>query len=119
MADLSVLNIFLNSREVGTIAQLPSDRNLFVFYEDYMADENRPTLSVSFKDTFGNSGDRDPPGPTKRGWVTPKYGIGRDSCRSPRLEAPSGFVNTLFIRCNGEACPGSACAISRLRHAVK
>ncbi len=53
MAELPILNIMLNDREIGTLAQLPGDRNLFVFNDDYINDNNRPTLSLSFKDTFG------------------------------------------------------------------
>ena len=53
MAEIPVLRIFLNDREIGTLAQLSGDRNLFVLNDDYIDDENRPTLSLSFKDTFG------------------------------------------------------------------
>jgi serine/threonine-protein kinase HipA len=55
MANLIILNISLNDREIGTLAQLPGDRNLFVFNQDYIDDAaiNRPTLSLSFKDITG------------------------------------------------------------------
>jgi serine/threonine-protein kinase HipA len=47
----SVLEVWLNDFRVGTITNLPYDRNLFVFDEAYIADENRPTLSLSFLDS--------------------------------------------------------------------
>ncbi|MBB72711.1 MAG: kinase [Legionellales bacterium] len=47
------LQILLNEREIGTLSQLPGDRNLFVFNEDYVNDIARPTLSLSFKDKAG------------------------------------------------------------------
>lgn len=53
MSALPSLTILLGDREVGTLAHLPEDRNLFVFNEDYVADNKRPLLSLSFKDAFG------------------------------------------------------------------
>ena len=53
MTDVSALKILLRNREIGTLAQLPGDRMMFVFDEAYVADENRPTLSLSFKDGLG------------------------------------------------------------------
>lgn len=50
----SVLEVWLNDARVGTITNLPYDRNLFVFEEPYVADTNRPTLSLSFFDPQGN-----------------------------------------------------------------
>jgi serine/threonine-protein kinase HipA len=50
----SVLEVWLNDVRVGTITNLPYDRNLFVFEESYAADRNRPTLSLSFSDPQGN-----------------------------------------------------------------
>ena len=50
----SVLEVWLNDARVGTITNLPYDRNLFVFEESYVADRNRPTLSLSFSDPQGN-----------------------------------------------------------------
>ncbi len=53
MARLEILKVFLHEHEIGTLTQLPNDRNLFVFNEDYINDVNRPTLSLSFKDKYG------------------------------------------------------------------
>ena len=53
MTDVSALKILLRNREIGTLVQLPGDRMMFVFEEAYIADENRPTLSLSFKDGLG------------------------------------------------------------------
>ena len=46
----TVLDVRLNQTRVGTITNLPYDRNLFVFDEQYANDPNRPTLSLSFYD---------------------------------------------------------------------
>jgi len=53
MADIAVLNVLLHSQPIGTLTRLPGDKVLFAFNEDYIADANRPTLSLSFKDAFG------------------------------------------------------------------
>ena len=53
MAEITVLNVRLGDTHVGTITHLPGDQTLFVFDEDYIADRNRPTLSLSFKDVYG------------------------------------------------------------------
>ena len=50
----SVLEVWLNQTRVGTVTNLPYDRNLFVFDEDYIADQDRPVLSLSFYDVNGN-----------------------------------------------------------------
>ncbi len=50
----SVLEVWLNDVRVGTITNLPYDRNLFVFDEAYAADTDRPTLSLSFLDPNQN-----------------------------------------------------------------
>lgn len=54
MADISVLNILLHDQQIGTITQLPGDRSIFAFTQDYIADSARATLSLSFKDAHGN-----------------------------------------------------------------
>ena len=53
MADVAVLNVLLHGRPIATLTRVPGDRNLFAFNEDYIADTSRPTLSLSFKDVFG------------------------------------------------------------------
>jgi len=53
MPDVSVLDVRLYERSVGSLTLLPGDRTVFAFNDDYVADENRPTLSLSFKDDVG------------------------------------------------------------------
>jgi serine/threonine-protein kinase HipA len=53
MPDVSVLDVLLYGREIGTLTLLPGDRTLFAFNRDYIDDPGRPTLSLSFKDAYG------------------------------------------------------------------
>jgi serine/threonine-protein kinase HipA len=53
MADVSVLDVRLHGRKIGTLAHVQGDRTLFSFTDDYVDDEGRPTLGLSFKDEFG------------------------------------------------------------------
>lgn len=53
MTDVSVLNVRLHGIKIGTLTHVPGDRTLFSFTDDYVADQNRPTLGLSFKDEFG------------------------------------------------------------------
>jgi len=53
MADVSVLEVQLYGVSIGTLTHLPGDRSLFAFNEDYAANENRPVLSLKFKDELG------------------------------------------------------------------
>ncbi len=53
MADISVLSVLLHDQEIGTLTQLTGDRNIFAFTDEYIADRNRSTLSLSFKDPHG------------------------------------------------------------------
>ena len=50
MAELTVLNVLLHKEHIGTITLLPGDQSLFAFTESYIDDENRATLSLSFKE---------------------------------------------------------------------
>ena len=54
MTDLSVLGVKLHGRMIGTLTRLPGDRVLFAFTDQYVADERRATLSLSFRDALGN-----------------------------------------------------------------
>src|SRR5689334_20258178 len=54
MPEVSVLDVLLYDAPVGTLTLVPGDRTIFAFDENYIADKQRPTLSVSFKDAFGN-----------------------------------------------------------------
>ncbi|MBV9992558.1 MAG: type II toxin-antitoxin system HipA family toxin [Alphaproteobacteria bacterium] len=53
MADLAVVDVLLHDRRIGTLTNLPGERVLFAFDESYIGDAARPTLSLSFKDRFG------------------------------------------------------------------
>ncbi len=50
---VSVLEVFLSERRVGTLTHLPGERNLFAFDDQYVNDPRRPTLSLSFKAATG------------------------------------------------------------------
>ena len=51
--DVTVLEVLLYGNPIGTLTRLSGDRTLFAFNEAYVADENRPTLSLGFKDDLG------------------------------------------------------------------
>lgn len=50
----SVLEIRLGEAVVGTLTNLPNDQNLFVFDSAYIADVNRPVMSLSLYDAYRN-----------------------------------------------------------------
>jgi serine/threonine-protein kinase HipA len=54
MHNFAVLEVLLYGKPIGTLTRLPGDRVLFAFTEGYIADENRATLSLSFKDALGS-----------------------------------------------------------------
>lgn len=47
------LAVLLHGRKIGVINRLAGDQFLFAFVEDYIEDEARPTLSLSFKSAQG------------------------------------------------------------------
>ena len=53
MPDVSVLDVRLHDRLIGSLTLLQGDRTVFTFNDDYIADVNRPALSLSFKDNLG------------------------------------------------------------------
>jgi serine/threonine-protein kinase HipA len=53
MADLTVLDVNLHGKRVGTLTRLPGDQTLFAFDQAYIDNPNRPTLSLSFHDAAG------------------------------------------------------------------
>lgn len=53
MIDAAALDIFLGKTRVGTIARLDGDASIFTFDEVYLADQDRPTLSLAYKDANG------------------------------------------------------------------
>ncbi len=52
MNNIAVLDVRLHGQPIGTLTRLPGDGVLFAFTEGYIADQGRPTLSLSFKDAF-------------------------------------------------------------------
>jgi serine/threonine-protein kinase HipA len=54
MPDVSVLDVHLYGKPIATLTLVQGDRTLFAFNQSYIDDPNRPTLSLSFKDQFGN-----------------------------------------------------------------
>jgi serine/threonine-protein kinase HipA len=54
MPDVSVLDVHLYGKPIATLTLVQGDRTLFAFNQNYIDDPNRPTLSLSFKDQFGN-----------------------------------------------------------------
>jgi serine/threonine-protein kinase HipA len=53
MPEVSVLNVQLHGKAIATLTRVQGDRTLVAFNEDYIEDENRPTLSLSYKDSLG------------------------------------------------------------------
>jgi serine/threonine-protein kinase HipA len=53
MADVSVLDVLLYGEPVGTLTHVGGDRTLFAFNESYIAANDRPVLSLGFKDHLG------------------------------------------------------------------
>ncbi len=54
MADVSVLNVNLYGESIGTLTRLPGDKTIFAFNDAYIADTERPTLGMGFKDSIGD-----------------------------------------------------------------
>lgn len=53
MPDVSILDVRLHDRSIGSLTLLQGDRTIFSFNNDYVADPERPTLSLSFRDDLG------------------------------------------------------------------
>lgn len=53
MTDITSLDINLHGKPIGEIIILPGDRSIFSFKEDYIENTNRDTLSLSFKNPYG------------------------------------------------------------------
>ena len=50
---LNALSVRLHGRQIGVITRLAGDRQLFAFEQDYIDDQQRPTLGLSFKGSTG------------------------------------------------------------------
>lgn len=53
MPDVSVLDVRLYGKSIATLTHVQGDRTIFAFNQSYIEDANRTTLSLSFKDQFG------------------------------------------------------------------
>ncbi|WP_353886474.1 HipA domain-containing protein [uncultured Spongiibacter sp.] len=53
MPKVSVLDVLLYGEPIATLTRVDGDRNLFAFNEEYIAEARRPTLSLGFKDHYG------------------------------------------------------------------
>lgn len=53
MPDVSILDVLLYGEPVGTLTRVGGDRTLFAFNDAYVADQDRPVLSLGFKDHLG------------------------------------------------------------------
>jgi serine/threonine-protein kinase HipA len=53
MPEVSVLDVRLYGEPIATLTHIQGGRTIFAFNEAYIANEERPTLSLSFKDSFG------------------------------------------------------------------
>jgi serine/threonine-protein kinase HipA len=65
MPDVSVLNVLLYEEQIGTLTLVQGSRTLFAFNKAYVDNFDRPTLSLSFKDQFGQLLTDIPPTNTK------------------------------------------------------
>ncbi len=53
MPDVSILDIRLHDKSIGTLTNVQGDRTLFAFDQAHIDSRERPTLSLSFKDDHG------------------------------------------------------------------
>lgn len=53
MSDVSVLEVVLHDSPIGTLTHLGRDQSIFAFNKDYIEGDQRPTLGLRFKDSFG------------------------------------------------------------------
>ena len=54
MPDVSILNVMLYGRKIGTLTYLGGEKTVFAFTDDYIKDPDRPTLGLGFKDIHGD-----------------------------------------------------------------
>ncbi|PBC09414.1 HipA domain-containing protein [Mesorhizobium sp. WSM3859] len=53
MPEVSVLDVRLYGEKIATLSLIPGERTLFAFEKSYIDDPERPTLSLSFEDQYG------------------------------------------------------------------
>nr|WP_299961648.1 type II toxin-antitoxin system HipA family toxin [uncultured Roseobacter sp.] len=54
MIDVTILNVLLYGRKIGTLTYLGGEKTVFAFTDDYINDPDRPTLGLGFKDIHGD-----------------------------------------------------------------
>lgn len=54
MPDVTILNVLLYGRKIGTLTYLGGEKTVFAFTDDYISDPDRPTLGLGFKDIHGD-----------------------------------------------------------------
>ena len=54
MPDVSVLTVHLHGEPIGTLTHLGGERSVFSFHDAYIESDHRPTLSLNFKDRYGD-----------------------------------------------------------------
>ncbi len=54
MPDVTILNVLLYGRKIGTLTYLGGEKTVFAFTDDYINDPDRPTLGLGFKDIHGD-----------------------------------------------------------------
>lgn len=54
MSNVTILNVLLYGKPIGTLTLLSGDRVIFAFNKEYIDDPKRPVLSLSFKDSQGD-----------------------------------------------------------------
>lgn len=65
MPEVTILDVRLHDKSIGTLTNVQGDRTLFAFNQDYIDDPERSTLSLSFKDDYGQLLTRFKPVQTK------------------------------------------------------
>ncbi len=53
MAEVSVLDVLLYDEPIGSLTRVPGERIFFAFNDSYSENDNRYTLGLHFKDTYG------------------------------------------------------------------
>ena len=54
MPDVAVLTVRLHGEPIGTLTHLGGERSVFSFLDAYIESDHRPTLSLNFKDRYGD-----------------------------------------------------------------
>lgn len=90
MSDVTVLDVKLHGQPIGTLTRLPGDRVLFAFIEEYVANPQRATLSLSFRDALGNLILDSRPTQTR----LPPFFANPSGAKQARRDSPSSCVDS-------------------------